>query len=127
MPRRKLPVNVLDARGSFLKNKARLQERELEPEVQEPVGEPPGHLAEEACAAWREITGIAYWLTAADRFMLEVACVLMAEFRQEGAFQSARMSNLLRALSSLGLTPTDRSRIQVPKKDTPGSSLDDIL
>lgn len=55
-----------------------------------------------------------------DRQILEVAAVLLAQFRTDPeAFIPARLSQLHRALSLLGRTPIDRSRLGVT--DTAGA------
>jgi hypothetical protein len=77
-----------------------------------PLGNPPRHLTPEQRRVWREVAGVAPWLTAADRQPLELHCCLMAEARADFAAMSAtRIGLLSRQAARLGLGPNDRSRL----------------
>lgn len=113
MPRPRLPTAVLELKGAYKVNPGRRRARTNEPVVSGEVGEPPAHLDKPQAALWRDLAGYGTWLTAADCMMLEVAVVMFARFRA-GELEGARISKLITALSKLGFTPTDRSRVQAP-------------
>ena len=121
MPNRK-PTNVLELSGSFKHNPNR---RRADPPPAGEIGEAPDHLADDEKNLWKELVaqsplGV---LQASDRAALEIVCCLMAEFRNDRAsFTPAKIGVLQRALSSLGHTPVDRSRLGVSKQE---SSADD--
>lgn len=119
MPR-KTPTNVLELRGSFKKHPERRAARANEPEPTGPIGSPPSHLTLTQCAAWQEIVDNAHpgVFGSSDRAALEIAAVLMAEFRQLGTagITDARISRLISLLSSFGMTPADRAKINVTCK-----------
>ena len=87
-----------------------------------PTGKPsacPGWLDAEQKKAYKEIIKDVppSVLTSSDSKLVEIAAVLLAEFRT-GKIQSARIGHLLKCLSQLGMTPADRSRINVlPEKE----------
>ncbi|MEC5291656.1 hypothetical protein VSX64_13260 [Aurantimonas sp. C2-6-R+9] len=91
----------------------RKRARANEPVVTTPVGAPPNGMPATACAIWNELAHHGFWLTAADRLMLEIACRLFADFRS-GALDGGGISKLITALSKLGFTPTDRSKVGAP-------------
>lgn len=119
MPR-KTPTNVLELRGSFKKNPRRRTERANEPVPTGGIGDPPNNLKPQEQAIWHEIVGILApgVLANSDRMILEIVSVLMAEFRLVGTagMTDGRLSRLTAILGQLGMTPADRSRVNVPMK-----------
>ena len=110
-------TKILEARGAFKKNPNRA--RPYEPEVKEPFPkDPPKHLARKQKATWREIVSYCPFgvLTRADRFPVEVAACLLAEYREDpDAMPTARIGRMCAEFGRLGLSPADRTRSQVPK------------
>lgn len=119
MPR-KTPTNILELRGSFKKHPERRAARANEPVPTGDIGDPPNHLNPQEQALWREIVGILApgVLANSDRMILEIASVLMAEFRLVGTagMSDGRLSRLTAILGQLGMTPADRARINAPSK-----------
>jgi hypothetical protein len=54
-----------------------------------------------------------FWLTGADRFMLEVAAGLMVQHRA-GTIENAARSLLISTLAKLGFGPSERSKTKAP-------------
>lgn len=113
MARPRKPTKTLELTGAFEKNPQRKAARANEPVVETPCGPPPNTLDANSAAIWNELCAHGYWLTAADRLMLEVACRLMAMFRAD-ALDGGGISKLITSLSKLGFTPTDRSKVGAP-------------
>ena len=133
MARPRKPTKILELKGSFRGRPGREKQREGEPKPAADVGRPPRHLTTEQKKVWREITsktpeGV---ITAMDRCSLEIVCVLLDRFRQANAgiaerLQAAELSALMRGLSSLGMTPADRSKVSVPVKQSKTNGWDNI-
>lgn len=112
--RPRTPTNVLRLRGAFRRNPQRARR---DPEPAGELGEPPAHLTELELACWRELVAMSApgVLTAGDRWMVEIAARLMAEYRSGAEFRPARLTRLHSALAALGLSPSDRSKV-IPTK-----------
>ena len=81
------------------------------------IGNPPSHISVARKNIWAEL--IAQLpeghLQSADRFLLEVVTGLMAKQRNRRvSVTKGEISLLINALSKLGLTPVDRSRVIIP-------------
>ena len=105
------PTEVLELTGAFLDNPAR--RRLPGPKSELPIGEPPGYLAPDEAAAWREFVGNAPAgvLTGGDRWILEVAARLMARSRWQG-LTTAETGHLRACLSELRASPASRGWAQ---------------
>jgi phage terminase small subunit len=121
MGRSPKPTSQL-APDAFRKNPKRA--RPAEPIPNGPLGAPPKHLTAKEKATWRELESIApaKVLTNADRWVVEIACRLMAKLRAEGiggrsGVSVGEMTQLNQCLSRMGLTPADRPKIAVAKDD----------
>lgn len=118
MPRHMQPRKVAELKGATKKNPQRYRTPEAKSEHS--LGQPPNHLSESAQIVWAEIEkyspdGV---LTGADRLTLEVACELMAEFRERPReIPAAKIGRLQGALASLGLNPSDRQKIGAPSRE----------
>lgn len=126
MPARK-PTNVLALTGTLKHNAYRYESREGEPEAIGEIGDPPEHLPEPVKACWREIVGLAHegTLGAGDRLVMEHGAQLLAQLRADDwKVHPTIMLRYEAFLGKLGLTPADRSRVQVPKKKAEASPLD---
>jgi len=110
MPAPRKPAAILEMSGALGKNPSR---RRVEPSVALPFGKPPAHLSRELKAAWREISRAAPCgvLTGADRVAVELAARLLVRIRTADTFTAADANGLRSLLSSLGMTPADRSRV----------------
>jgi len=128
MPRPRTPSKILDARGAFKKNPQR--KRDGEPEVKSPLGAPPEHLNESEAGCWHEIVSYAAMgvLTQADRLSVEIAARLLAESRV-GFIEmpTARLSRLHVMLGQFGMTPSERSKLNIerPRDANPFTAFDE--
>lgn len=113
MSRPRKPTKVLELNGAFERNPQRKKDREHEPPPAGPLGDPPKHLDEALAARWREIQGWAPWLMETDQPLVESTCRLWMTIRN-GVAKTADYTSLLGYLSKLGMTPVDRSKVQMP-------------
>ena len=118
MARPRKPTAVLELKGAFKKDPSRGKARANEPVPDGPIGEPPVLLDEQEQELWRELALVGSWLTAGDRLILEIACRLMVMFR-ENTLDGGGISKLIMALSKLGFSPTDRSKVNAPGAKEP--------
>lgn len=118
MARPRKPTAALELKGAFKKDPKRKAARANEPKVAAPIGPPPNSLEGDAAAIWNELIEHGFWLTAADRMLLEIACRLFDMFRV-GTLDGGGISKLITALSKLGFSPTDRSKVQAPGSKEP--------
>ena len=120
MPAHRVPTNILELRGAFKKDPQRRKLRANEPVGIPGLGEPPERLGDAEKAAWGEIASTCAQgvLTQADRLAVEVAARLLAELWETGQkFHNAKLRVLRSMLMSFGMTPSDRSKVSVPKPE----------
>ncbi|MDJ0806440.1 MAG: hypothetical protein QNJ78_06355 [Gammaproteobacteria bacterium] len=118
MGRPALPKNVHILKGTGKKNPDRMRKRENEPEPKKPLGRPPPRLTAGQKKCWRELQKIVPdgVLGDCDAWAVELACVLMDEFRTNPLeFSAAKLTRLEALLGKFGMTPADRAKISVPK------------
>ena len=111
----------MELRGAFKNHPSRRLERLGEPVTAEPVGTPPDGLDDACKAAWNELaaTAPAGVLCRFDRVALEIAAVLLAQFRAApDDFQASKLGRLNALLGQFGMTPSDRSKVSVPKMES---------
>lgn len=97
--------------GTFIANPER-KPRGRPPKSIHAVGEPPKVLNMAEQTIWAELQQNvpAQVLTQADRHQVEIYCKLMAKERMNVITVTER-GQLLRCMSSMGLTPVDRQRL----------------
>jgi hypothetical protein len=100
---------VLELRGAFRRNPT----GKFKPRISTALPEPPPRLPKPVKSAWLEMQGRGYWLTSADRFLVEIAATLMARYRFE-EIKSGDVSQLIQLLGKLGFAPKDRSGLNLP-------------
>jgi hypothetical protein len=66
---------------------------------------------------WLEIKSRGYWLTSADRFLVEIAAALMARYRI-GELNSGDVSLLIGLPGKIGFSPNERGRMNLPTNST---------
>lgn len=98
------------------------------PKSSMPVGDAPEDMREGAQAVWFEISTFAPAgvLTGADRFMLEMASNLLAQYREDpDEFAVGKYGHLISLLARFGLSPSDRTKLamEAPKEKNPFESL----
>jgi len=114
MARPPAPREVQALKGDF-KNNARRYQKEV-PKSEKPLGNVPKHCSVGAGRIWKELAGKAPpgVLTESERFIMEITCELMAEFREDPRrFAGAKFTQLISCLGRLGLTPSDRVKLGV--------------
>jgi len=130
MPQPRIPTNILKLRGADKKNPGRMKKRGREPKPNGPLGSPPKHLTAEQKICWRELVRITPLgiFSDCDAWAVEIASVLMAEFREDTAsFNAARLARLDSLLGRFGIVPADRSRVMLPIKEEKNPFDDDEL
>lgn len=118
MARPRRPTAALELKGAYKKDPQRKAERKDEPKPTTPVGAAPDFFDADEKLIWNDLAGFGFWLTDADRLMLEIAVKLMSLFRKN-ALDGGGISKLITALSKLGFSPTDRSKVQAPGAKEP--------
>lgn len=120
MARPRKPTAALELAGAYKKDPRRRKERADEPRPDTILGQPPDNFSEEQKAVWSEFSLHGFWLTGADRFMVEVAVKLMAQHRANNIMPK-EISILVGTLNKLGFGPAERSKIKAPgaKEDKP--------
>lgn len=113
MGRPRKPTAVLELTGAFRKNP---QRKRTEPPTAGPLGDPPEHFTAEQDAMWHELASICPpgVLMRSDRVVVEIAVVLMLQFRKQGAHMSrSDFKQLVSVLSRMGMSPADRLRVGI--------------
>ncbi|MFJ2989964.1 hypothetical protein ACIPF8_19025 [Collimonas sp. NPDC087041] len=121
MARPRTPSNVLQMRGAFDKNPKRGRERDGEPEPNGEIGDPPDGMSDGAKKCWFEIVGLLApgVLCRSDRLSLEMAAELLAQMRDmKWMVPAAVLTRYETLIGKFGMTPSDRSKVSVPKTQT---------
>ena len=116
MPNPKKPTALRELHGTANRNKQRNIDSPAT--ATRGIGPAGNVLSENQRAIWDEIVGISYAgvMGEADRIALELMCRLVEEMRLNFAEMSAsKMTQLNSILSKFGMTPSDRTKITVPK------------
>lgn len=88
------------------------------------LGDPSAHLDPMQLASWHWAVRTWWWLTEADRPLLEIICKLRAKDELGELFIGER-AQYMTALKLVGGTPVDRSKVELPK--TPDESEHDRI
>jgi len=117
MSRPRTPTSLLELRGAFKRHPER--RRPLEPKDARPLGDPPKRLPKEVRPFWDELVDMAAAgvLRYSDRWVVELASRLMRKAASQDPDESISVGELavLRGLlSSMGMSPADRSKLSVP-------------
>jgi hypothetical protein len=113
MGRPRKPTAVLELTGAFRKNP---QRRRTDPVATGPLGDPPAHFTAELVSMWHELASLCPpgVLTASDRFLVEIAAVLMLRVRKQAhILRRADLNLLISVLSRMGMSPADRLRLGI--------------
>ena len=126
MGRNRLPIAVQDAKGYFEHNPDRFPEGSEALEEAAPLEVPPARLSEPERDIWREVAAalVPGVLKVSDARAFE-SMVRLIYKEQEGTIEIGERGQLIKLYSLFGMTPADRSKIQVEKK--PQSSLTKFL
>lgn len=111
------PTHLKQVQGTASQHPERINHNE--PVPARGIGEAPQTLMEHEREIWDEVVGMSYpgVLGEADRMALEMMCRLIAEMRLnfEG-MTAAKITQLSQLLGRFGMTPSDRTKIVVPKQ-----------
>jgi phage terminase small subunit len=116
MPRPQTPPAKAALTGADKNHPERFRNRR-EPRVSgRGLGKPPAYLPEIAREAWATFADELPWLTHEDRGAVEVVCLMRAKIMagETGDLPASFFGNYRMALSSLGATPVDRSKVFQP-------------
>ena len=109
--------SILEMRGAYKRHPER--KRTKEPEAAGVFDmEPPETFEEDEIEAWKSVISQVpkLVLTGSDRNLVELTAVLWAQFRREKHEMAvARMNRMVTNFGFLGMTPSDRTRLQVDK------------
>ncbi len=120
-PRR--PTAIKELTGTDKKNPARMNRNEptptrgIGPAIRNGAG---SNLNTQEQAIWDEVVSISYAgvLGEADRIALEMMCRLIHEMRTDFTeMTAAKITQLSQLLGRFGMTPSDRTKIVVPKNE----------
>lgn len=114
MSRARKPTALLELSGTLADHPSRYANRLNEPQLTQGIGNPPNHLSEQEKVVWQELARDIYWLKVSDRLSMEIVCRLTSKMRNDPNFKTMEFSVLTTLLRSLGMTPTDRSRVNAP-------------
>ena len=112
------PTAILEAKGAYVKDPQR--RRKSEPKPLRGIGEARPSRSCDYIKVWDELVndippGV---LFCSDRVWLEIAVTLLCEFRELGSeFSGAKLNQLQKALSHLGMSPVDRTRIVAEQEE----------
>jgi hypothetical protein len=126
MPAHRKSTKLLELSNNY--RGAQKQSRKNEPEVGPFPKKPPEDMSDEVQRAWCDLVSEIppACLGSSDRFVVELASGLLAEWRRDPfAFNAAKLSQLRVVLGTLGLTPGNRSRLKAPEPE-PVNEFDDI-
>lgn len=109
MPAVRQPPMLAKARGSAIKNPQRFKDR-ADPKSPK-LGKPSAWLSPEQAVTWEAFKKEIPWLGESDRTLVEIASVVRSRLIA-GEEVGVQALNLLRqAISQMGGTPADRSKI----------------
>lgn len=114
----KKPSALKAVQGTDQKNKDRMNANE--PIPTRGIGPAHTSLTEFERKIWDEVVGIQYAgvLGEADRIALEMMCRLIAEMRLDFVeMTAAKITQLSQLIGRFGMTPSDRTKIVVPKQE----------
>ena len=122
--RKPTPTPILALRGAFETHPERLRARANEPKPNGAIGAAPRWMSAAQRACYKELCAKAHRgvLCRADEFVVSMAAILLEQMRRDPEMSAARLTRLQSLLSSLGMSPADRSRISATqgRADGPG-------
>src|SRR5699024_7064895 len=116
MPRPRLPQMKAEVSGAKAKNAGRFKGRTT-PKRTRPIGKPYKTMTSSQCAAWNECIDEMPWLHSGHRQLLRVASVLIARVEEDPDVPVSALAALHVALSKLGATPTDETKVNHGEND----------
>lgn len=117
MPTPRKPTQIRKIQGTIKDHPGR--QNPNEPTPARGIGPSHDSLTEYEREIWDEVVGISYRgvLGEADRIALEMMCRLIAEMRLDFTeMTAAKITQLSQLLGRFGMTPSDRTKIVIPKE-----------
>lgn len=131
-PRKSL--KELDLSGSLDHDKKRYAGRVNPPKPEGKIGSAPRHLDQEQRLVWKELVRLvpSGLLGKSDRPPMEILTVLTATFRKHGTggkfgVTSKDLSLMVQLQNNFGMSPTGRSRLNLPRDDRPKNPIEQFL
>lgn len=120
-----MPANVVELKGADKKDPQRFRDRKVsESAAEDMTGKlrsAPEHLDARTVLVWEDVRKTVPWLRDADCFLIESTVKLITKMQYEPEeMKAADYSNLRAMLGQLGMTPADRSKVNIvpePKKE----------
>ena len=112
MPAPRKPTRLHVIAGTL--RPSRHRDREFEPEILEPLGDPPSNWPGPAKALWHELAALVPAGVAgkSDKLTFELLCRLVGQMRVGPEGLTAALASQIRATcGSFGMSPADRSRV----------------
>ena len=120
MPRPQTPLAKAALTGADKNHPERFKRRSSPKTSGRLLGKPPAYLPATAKKAWATFSDELPWLTYEDRGAVEVVCLMRAQIMdgKTAELPASFFGNYRMALSSLGATPVDRSKVyQAPEQE----------
>ena len=119
MPRPQTPLAKAALTGADKKDPQRFRNRSAPKASGRSLGKPPAYLPPTAKKAWATFADELSWLTFEDRGAVEIVCLMRAQIMDglTAELPASFFGNYRMALSSLGATPVDRTKVYQPPQD----------
>ena len=119
MARPRTPIAKAALTGADKINPGRFASRSEPQASGRPLGKAPGYLPPSARKAWAVFADELPWLTHEDRGAVEIVSLMRAQIMDGNTAElpASFFGNYRMALSSLGATPVDRSKVYQPPQD----------
>lgn len=126
MPRPRTPLAKAALTGADKHDPQRFRPRKEPLKTGRKIGKPPVYLSDMAQKAWAVFVDELPWLTFEDRGALEIVSLMRAEIMSGNTadLPASFFGNYRMALSSLGATPVDRTKVYQPPADEEGDEFD---
>lgn len=112
MGRPRMPLEKAELLGSTIANPGRFRRRS-NPKVRS-LGPAPKRFTPDQRKIWDEINADVPWVGRSDRQLVALACHLQSMINDGGDVPIAVYAQLRLVLSSLAMTPVDRSKVATP-------------
>ncbi len=121
MPRPRTPTEKAKLTGAAAHDPQRFRDRSNPKASGNGIGNAPDYLPDSAKTAWGIWVKELPWLTYEDRGALEVVSLMRAHIIDGNTAElpASFFGNYRMAISCLGATPVDRSKVHVPDADEP--------
>ena len=128
MPTLKQPREVAKLKGMDKRQPRR--HGDVVPKSSRPLGDPPEYLDADAKDCWFELSALAIpgVMTGADRILLEITAVHLADYRKgPSEYPTSRLGQFILCLARFGMSTSDRTKLGIDKskEDNPYLHLDD--